>query len=108
MSNVSKEPVKPMVARRGPWNDRSPYMILVCGLLSVFYLWLLTACGPVSSGKAGPARAKSSHPQRIISLSPNVTEILDGVGAFDRVIAVSDFCDYPPAVKRLPRVGGWQ
>jgi iron complex transport system substrate-binding protein len=46
-------------------------------------------------------------PQRIISLSPSVTEILDGVGAFDRVVAVSSFCDYPPEVKALPRVGGW-
>lgn len=49
----------------------------------------------------------SAAPQRIISLSPNVTEILDGVGAFDRVVAVSSFCDYPPEAKALPRVGGW-
>ncbi len=46
-------------------------------------------------------------PQRIISLSPNVTEILYGIGAFDRVVAVSTFCDYPPEVEKLPRVGGW-
>jgi ABC-type Fe3+-hydroxamate transport system substrate-binding protein len=46
-------------------------------------------------------------PQRIISLSPSVTEILYGVGAFDRVVAVSTFCDYPPEVEKLPRVGGW-
>jgi iron complex transport system substrate-binding protein len=46
-------------------------------------------------------------PQRIISLSPNVTEILDGVGAFDRVVAVSSYCDYPPEAMNLPRVGGW-
>jgi iron complex transport system substrate-binding protein len=47
-------------------------------------------------------------PQRIISMSPLVTEILYGVGAFDRVVAVSDYCTYPPAVKNLPRIGGWQ
>jgi iron complex transport system substrate-binding protein len=46
-------------------------------------------------------------PQRIVSLSPSVTEILYGVGAFDRVVAVSTFCDYPPEVAKLPRVGGW-
>jgi ABC-type Fe3+-hydroxamate transport system substrate-binding protein len=46
-------------------------------------------------------------PQRIVSLSPSVTEILYGVGAFDRVVAVSTFCDYPPQVEKLPRVGGW-
>ncbi|MGH9320873.1 MAG: ABC transporter substrate-binding protein [Vicinamibacteria bacterium] len=46
-------------------------------------------------------------PERIISLSPSVTEILDGVGAFDRVVAVSTYCEYPEEAKRLPRVGGW-
>jgi len=30
-----------------------------------------------------------------------------GVGAFDRVVAVSDFCAWPPPVAKLPRVGGW-
>jgi iron complex transport system substrate-binding protein len=43
-----------------------------------------------------------------VSLSPNVTEILHGVGAFDRVVAVSVFCDYPPETANLPRVGTWQ
>jgi iron complex transport system substrate-binding protein len=49
----------------------------------------------------------STRPQRIISVSPAITEILYGIGAFDRVVAVSDYCVYPPAVKTLPRVGGW-
>jgi iron complex transport system substrate-binding protein len=45
--------------------------------------------------------------QRIISLSPSVTEILYGIDAFDQVIAVSSYCEYPPEVESLPRVGGW-
>jgi iron complex transport system substrate-binding protein len=49
----------------------------------------------------------AQRPRRIISLSPSVTEILYGIGAFDRVVAVSDYCQYPPEVERLPRVGGW-
>jgi iron complex transport system substrate-binding protein len=53
------------------------------------------------------AALATAAPERIISLSPNVTEILDGVGAFDRVVAVSTYCEYPPEVRRLPRVGGW-
>lgn len=47
-------------------------------------------------------------PQRIVSLSPNTTELLYGVGAFSRVVAVSRYCSYPPEVSKLPRVGGWQ
>ena len=49
----------------------------------------------------------STRPQRIISTSPVITEILYGIGAFDRVVAVSDYCTYPASVKNLPRVGGW-
>lgn len=47
-------------------------------------------------------------PHRIASLSPSTTEILYGVGAFPRVIAVSQYCSYPPEVAKLPRIGGWQ
>lgn len=46
-------------------------------------------------------------PQRIISVSPNVTEILYGVGAWPQVVAVSQFCSYPDDVKNKPRVSGW-
>jgi iron complex transport system substrate-binding protein len=65
-------------------------------------LVLVAVCLPASL-----ASAASRGPRAIISLSPSVTEILYGLGAFERVIAVSDYCDYPPAVKSLPRVGGW-
>jgi iron complex transport system substrate-binding protein len=46
-------------------------------------------------------------PQRIVSLSPNLTEILFAIG-FDstRVVGVTRFCDYPPAATRIARVGG--
>ena len=47
------------------------------------------------------------RPQRIVSLSPSVTEILYGVGAWPQVIAVSQFCSYPEDVKNKPRVSGW-
>ena len=79
-------------------------------------LAVLNACGGIS-GHFGPPRPESnphlgsqspsSKPARIISLTPSTTEILYGVGAFDRVVAVSDYCTYPPEVKNLPRVGGW-
>ncbi|HZT30866.1 MAG TPA: helical backbone metal receptor [Bryobacteraceae bacterium] len=58
-------------------------------------------------GLLGAAIGFAAAPHRIVSASPNLTEILYGVGAFDRVVAVSDFCTYPPAAQKLPRVGGW-
>jgi iron complex transport system substrate-binding protein len=45
--------------------------------------------------------------QRIVSISPNVTEILYGVGAWAQVVAVSQYCNFPDDVKNKPRVSGW-
>lgn len=47
-------------------------------------------------------------PQRIVSISPSVTEILHGVGAWPQVVAVSQFCNYPEDVANKPRVNGWE
>jgi iron complex transport system substrate-binding protein len=47
-------------------------------------------------------------PQRIVSISPSVTEILYGIGAWPQVVAVSQFCSYPEDVKNKPRVNGWE
>ena len=37
---------------------------------------------------------------------PSVTEILYSIGAQDRLVGVTDFCDYPAAARQKPRVGG--
>jgi iron complex transport system substrate-binding protein len=49
--------------------------------------------------------AGAERPQRIISLSPDLTEIVYGVGAFDRVVAVSDYDTWPPGTAKLPHLG---
>ena len=36
-----------------------------------------------------------------------VTELLYGVGAFDKVVAVTEYCTYPPEAQKLPKIGGW-
>jgi len=45
-------------------------------------------------------------PRRIVSLVPSVTEIVYALGAEDHLAGVTDFCDYPPAARAKPRVGG--
>ncbi len=37
----------------------------------------------------------ASPPERIVSLSPSNTEILFAIGAGDKVVGVTDYCDYP-------------
>jgi iron complex transport system substrate-binding protein len=41
---------------------------------------------------------------RIVSLVPSATEMLFALGLGDQVVAVTHECDYPPAVRELPRV----
>ena len=41
---------------------------------------------------------------RIVSLAPHLTEQLFAIGAGDRVVATTDFADYPDAARALPRV----
>lgn len=44
-------------------------------------------------------------PERIVSLAPSNTEILFALGLGDRVVAVSDFSDYPSEAKEKPNIG---
>ncbi len=48
----------------------------------------------------------NTDPQRIISLSPSITETLFALGLDNRVVAVSDYCDFPTKVLDLPKIGG--
>jgi len=54
---------------------------------------------------ASPANAAA--PMRIVSLAPSVTETLFALGAGPDVVGVSQYCDYPPQVRDLPRVGSF-
>jgi iron complex transport system substrate-binding protein len=43
--------------------------------------------------------------RRIVSLAPNVTELLYAAGAGDSLVGAVQYSDYPEAAKKLPRVG---
>lgn len=45
------------------------------------------------------------NPQRIVSLAPDITEILFALGLGDKIIAVSDDSDYPPEAANKHKVG---
>ena len=45
-----------------------------------------------------------AEPRHIVSLTPATTEILFALGAGDRLVATTDFDDYPPQVTTLPHV----
>ncbi len=45
--------------------------------------------------------------ERIISLSPSTTEILFELGLGEKIIGVSNFCNYPEAARQKQRLGGF-
>lgn len=49
----------------------------------------------------------NKKPERIVSLSPANTEIVFAIGAGDKVVGVTEYCDFPPQVKKIDRVGGF-
>ena len=52
------------------------------------------------------AACAAGTPVRIISLAPNMTELLFALGLGDRVVGVTTFCDYPEEAKKRPKIGG--
>lgn len=54
---------------------------------------------------AGAAAAQPGGARRIVSLAPNLTELLFAAGAGDHVVGASAFSDHPEAARALPRVG---
>ena len=71
------------------------------------FLVLLAAllCG--RPALAAPGAAPATPPARSVSLAPSVTETLFALGVGPRVVAVSTYCDFPPAVRQLPKVGSF-
>lgn len=66
------------------------------GLAALLGAWLACAVGATTS-------TDGAH--RIVSLAPNLTELLFAAGAGARVVGASAWSDYPAAARRVQRVG---
>lgn len=53
-----------------------------------------------------PAGTKAP-PRRIVSMAPNLTQIVYDIGAQDLLVGVTDFCKFPKQARSKPKVGGW-
>lgn len=85
-------------------------------VLVVLLLAQLTACHRPSHPAAPPdtrtiiddlgrAVRIDSIPRRIVSLAPSLTEMLFAVGAGERVVGVTSYCDYPDEVRHATVIG---
>jgi len=46
------------------------------------------------------------NPRRVLSYAPNVTEVLFAIGAGERVVGRTRFCDWPAQARKIPSFGG--
>lgn len=88
-------------------------------LLVISLTLLLQGCGKttkVVSGTGFPMQITDDlgrlvtikeAPQRIVSLAPAITETLFALGLGDKVVGVTNYCDYPAEAKTKPKVGGF-
>ena len=89
--------------------------------LVFFVAALSTLLGlPVAAQTSGPAPAQSSEVidevgrrvtipaevRRIVSLAPSITETIYALDAQDRLVGVTDYCDYPPQAQSKTHIGG--
>ena len=92
-------------------------------LLVFFFLVMLTACGQSGNSQSTttsptqtstpvvtqdaygtPIVFPTSAPQRIVSLVPNISEILGALGLQGRVVGIDYYTNYPANLTSLPKV----
>ncbi len=71
-------------------------------------LLALAGCGrpPDAPPTASTAPASATHCPRIVSAAPNITEICCELELQECLVGRTKYCDYPPAVLRVPEIGG--
>jgi iron complex transport system substrate-binding protein len=83
-------------------------------LLVLTAVMLFVGCGQTDTKQASDLTITDdlSHqikvdynPQRIISLTPNTTEIICFLGLGDKLIGRTNYCNYPPEVSKVPSIG---
>lgn len=85
-------------------QTRARYLVM----LSLWLLawWAARASADVCATDARDRELCLNQPAtRIAALSPGATELVWAAGAGERVVAVVDYSDYPPAARRVPKVG---
>jgi iron complex transport system substrate-binding protein len=79
-----------------------PFAIVIAIGIFAPLIWTFT------QHNLNPAEIQNKR-ERIVSLSPNLTEIIFALGLGNRVVGVSNNCDWPIEAKQKPKMGTfWQ
>jgi len=95
-------------------HKRVPVRGVRCSLVLIAAALGVVACGPMEPGPAGAIVDDLGRtvqidevPRRIVSLAPANTEILFALGLGDRVVGVTEYCNYPPEAGGKEKIGGF-
>lgn len=85
--------------------------IMRCAVLVIFFLLLLNPAALGSQNVTikddlGNTHVLGAPPRRIISLAPNVTEILFALGLENHIVGVTRYCNYPKNAQTKTQIGG--
>jgi iron complex transport system substrate-binding protein len=69
------------------------------------WLWAIVVATIAACSRGEAPAMRLGGARRIVSLNPSTTEVLFAIGAGDRVVGRSRYCDYPPEAAALPVVG---
>ena len=57
------------------------------------------------TGSFGTEVTLENEPERIVSIAPNITEIIFKLGAGDKLVGRTDYCNYPPEAENVESIG---
>jgi iron complex transport system substrate-binding protein len=89
------------------WIIAGVAVVLLAASYGVRHMAHLDGPSPAAAPQSSDAPPPPGGYNRIISLSPGITETLFAVGAGDRVVGVTRFCNWPAEAAARPKVGGF-
>jgi len=81
-------------------------LVALAAGLAAFWLVAAPAAALTLVDMLGREVTLPAAPRRIVSLVPSATELIFALGGEDRLVGRTDYCDYPPAARDKPSVGG--
>lgn len=76
-------------------------------MLGITFSGVAADSGITIRDQAGRQVTLERIPERIVSLSPGNTEILFALGLDEKIVGVTNYCDYPVQAQSKPKVGGF-
>ena len=78
---------------------------LVCGLAALFSFLCQVHAAVSAVDDTGQTVTLSKPATRLISMAPNLTEILFYIEAGSQIVGVVDYSDFPPKARDIPKIG---